>query len=241
MWQHFESICLPVENKRKKIIGGFFFNALCFSLSVLSPPTTHRGDRGGYLRDKMPQASGCSNEGHVTAAWWHERFSRSQVVVKVGVIQSVLNAAAKLIARLPRFTNFHLHDWSFTLAPVWFCYWIQGPPPCIQISTFPCPSYLIDFMSNVSSTSARPLRSADRLDLFVPRARTALSQCSAFAVTGSFIGVNPGMLGSRPPQILGRGSWGVAGRVAGGVVKYYYILSCTWCMLESGDFWREIE
>ena len=33
------------------------------------------------------------------------------------------------------------------------------------------------------------------------------------------------------------GSWGARGLV----VKYYYILSCTGSMFESGDFWREIE
>jgi len=36
----------------------------------------------------------------------------------------------------------------------------------------------------MSSTSARPLHSTDRLGLFVPRVRTALVQCRAFAVTG---------------------------------------------------------
>src|SRR6218665_4008156 len=47
------------------------------------------------------------------------------------------------------------------------------------------PSYLTDFMRKpMSSPSARPLRSADRLDLFVPRVRTALAQCHAFAATG---------------------------------------------------------
>ena len=47
------------------------------------------------------------------------------------------------------------------------------------------PSYLTDIMSKpMSSTSARPLRSTDRLNLFVPRVRTALTQCRHFAVTG---------------------------------------------------------
>ena len=50
------------------------------------------------------------------------------------------------------------------------------------------------------------------------------------------IGVNPGGLGVVTPQILGRGVAGGRGRV----VKYY-ILSCTECMFESGDFCREIE
>ena len=36
----------------------------------------------------------------------------------------------------------------------------------------------------MSSVSACPLRSTDPLDLFVPRVRTALAQCRAFAVTG---------------------------------------------------------
>src|SRR6218665_1082832 len=47
------------------------------------------------------------------------------------------------------------------------------------------PSYLNDFMRKpMSSTSARPLQSTDRLDLLAPRVRTALAQCRAFAVTG---------------------------------------------------------
>jgi len=44
------------------------------------------------------------------------------------------------------------------------------------------------------------------------------------------IGVNPGGFGgSRPPQILGRGSWEGVARGSWKnilVVKYYYILSC---------------
>ena len=36
----------------------------------------------------------------------------------------------------------------------------------------------------MSSTSARPLRSVDRLYLFVSRVRTALAQCRAFGVIG---------------------------------------------------------
>jgi len=40
-------------------------------------------------------------------------------------------------------------------------------------------------------------------------------------------------LGARPPQNLGRGVVGVGN---GRVVKYYYILSCTGSVFESGDF-----
>ena len=47
------------------------------------------------------------------------------------------------------------------------------------------PKYLSDFMHKpLSATSACPLRSTDRLDLFVPRVKSALAQCRAFAVTG---------------------------------------------------------
>src|SRR2546428_12994571 len=47
------------------------------------------------------------------------------------------------------------------------------------------PKYLTDFMHKPhSATSARPLRSTDRLNLFVPRVRSALAQCRAFPVTG---------------------------------------------------------
>jgi len=47
-------------------------------------------------------------------------------------------------------------------------------------------------------------------------------------------GVNPGELGGRDPQILGRGVMGSQGG-RGRVDKYYYILSCTGSMFESGD------
>ena len=48
------------------------------------------------------------------------------------------------------------------------------------------------------------------------------------------IGVNPGELGVETPRFLAGvvGSQWSRGRVA----KYYYILSCTGSMFESGDF-----
>src|SRR6218665_3571821 len=50
-------------------------------------------------------------------------------------------------------------------------------------------------------------------------------------------GVNPGGWWGRDPQILCRGSWGSQGVVGdrGRVVKFYYGLSCTESMFESGD------
>jgi len=75
---------IPVENKRRWFTEGFLFNALCFSFSVLSPPTMHRGGRGRDLRDIMPKLEAAATKD--AAAWRHEKFFRSQVVVKAGVI-----------------------------------------------------------------------------------------------------------------------------------------------------------
>jgi len=47
----------------------------------------------------------------------------------------------------------------------------------------------------------------------------------------SIMGVNPGGLGVVTPRFWSGGLWGRRG-----VVKYYYILSCTGNMFESLDF-----
>ena len=50
------------------------------------------------------------------------------------------------------------------------------------------PKYLSDYMRKpLSASSSRSLRSADRLDLFVLRTRTALAQHRAFAIVGPSI------------------------------------------------------
>jgi len=105
---------------------------------------------------------------------------------RLSPIQSVLNAAARLIAHLPRFTHI-----STYMTEVLHWLWLPLELNSRSSSLYPkpqlglAPSYLTDFMCKpMSSTSAHPLRSADRLDLFVPRARTALVQSCAFAVTG---------------------------------------------------------
>ena len=47
------------------------------------------------------------------------------------------------------------------------------------------PKYLCDSIRRpTSAASLRPLRSSDRLDLFVPRVRTAIAQSRAFACIG---------------------------------------------------------
>ena len=49
------------------------------------------------------------------------------------------------------------------------------------------PKYLCDLLCKpTSAVSLRPLRSLDRLDLFVPWARTAMAQHRAFAIVGPF-------------------------------------------------------
>jgi len=55
------------------------------------------------------------------------------------------------------------------------------------------------------------------------------------------IGVNPGVGGRDPPDFGQGRSWGGSQGGRGRVVKYYYTLSCTGSMFESGDFWRAIE
>jgi len=54
----------------------------------------------------------------------------------------------------------------------------------------------------------------------------------------SAIGINPGGWGCRDTKL---GVVGGRRRDRGRVVKYYYILSCTGGMFESGDFSSEIE
>src|SRR6218665_3349664 len=103
---------------------------------------------------------------------------------RLSAIQSVLNAAARLIALLPRFTHIFTYmteilHWLPIASRIKFK--VHGSKSQLGLA----PSYLTDFMRKpMSSMSARPLRSTARLDLFVPRVRTALAQCRAFAVTG---------------------------------------------------------
>ena len=104
------------------------------------------------------------------------------------MIRLVLNAAARLFARLPRFTHIFTYmtevlHWLPIASRVEFKVFLFVSNSKLGLT----PSYLrpTDFMRKPMSTvSARPLRSADRLDLFLPRVRTALAQCRAFAVNG---------------------------------------------------------
>ena len=72
------------------------------------------------------------------------------------------------------------------MAPDRLSYSIQDPSLVSKSQLGLARRYLTDFMRKpISSISARLLRSTCRLDLFVPRVRTVLAQCRAFAVSGS--------------------------------------------------------
>ena len=109
--------------------------------------------------------------------------------MNINPIQSVLNAAARLIARLPRFSHIstfmtdHLHWLPLTAR-------IQFKILIITHNAFlgQAPRYLCDLIRQPSSaTSVRPLRSLDRRDLLVPWSRTATAQRRAFASVGSLL------------------------------------------------------
>jgi len=114
---------------------------------------------------------------------------------RLSALQSVLNAAARLIARLPRFSHItaymveQLH-WLPLSARIQF----KIIALVLKSKLGFAPKYLRDLIRNpLSSTSLRSLRSADRFDLFVPRVRTTLAQCRSFACVG------PSLWNSLPP------------------------------------------
>ena len=93
--------------------------------------------------------------------------------VRLSPIQSVLNAAARLIARLPKFSHIssfminQLH-WLPLTARIGFKVLILVLKSKLGIA----PKYLRDHIrSPLSSVSHRPLRSLVRHTLFVPRVR----------------------------------------------------------------------
>jgi len=106
--------------------------------------------------------------------------------VRLSPIQSVLNAAARMIARLPKYS----HISSFMINQL---HWLPFPAR-IQFKLLVlvlksklglAPKYLGDHIrSPISASSHRPLRSLERSDFFVPRARTSLAQTRSFAIIG---------------------------------------------------------
>jgi len=98
-------------------------------------------------------------------------------------LQSVLNAAARLIVRFPRTSHIsalmfdHLH-WLPFIAQIQL-------KVLTLIYSCQAPRYLRDLIRLLSSAiSLRPLRSLDHHDLFVPRARTSMAHTRALSITG---------------------------------------------------------
>ena len=106
--------------------------------------------------------------------------------IRLSPLQSVLNAAARLIARLPRSSHIssfmfeHLH-WLPLVARIQ----LKVLTFIYRSCTGRAPQYLHDLIRlPTSATSLRPLRSLDRHDLSVPRARTTMAKIRAFAFIG---------------------------------------------------------
>ena len=112
-------------------------------------------------------------------------------------MQSVLNAAARMIAHLPPYS--HISDyminelhWLPDLARV--RYKVQLLVAKSQHGL--AQKYLCELMSKpLSARSSRPLLSADRCDLLIPWSRSSLSQNRAFAVVG------PALSNDTPPAL----------------------------------------
>ena len=108
---------------------------------------------------------------------------------RLSPLQSVLNAAARLIARLPRFSHIsafmieHLH-WLPLIARIRFKVLFLISRAFLGQA----PRYLCDLIRRpLSAASGRPLRSLDRHDLLVPPTRTATAQYRAYASVGPLL------------------------------------------------------
>ena len=106
--------------------------------------------------------------------------------VRLSPLQSVLNAAARLIARLPRYS--HISTFMFEQL-----HWLPLSARIkfkIIILVFKAqrgfaPKYLSDVLLRpLSASSHRPLRSSNRLELLVPHTRTAMAQSRSFTSIG---------------------------------------------------------
>src|SRR6218665_3167259 len=113
---------------------------------------------------------------------------------RLAPLQSVLNAAARLIARIPRFSPIstfiteQLHWLPFS-ARIHFKIIFLVYKAFLGLA----PSHLCKLiMRPLSAISERPLRSLVRNDVLVPRSRTSTSQQCAFAsVVSSLVELSP--------------------------------------------------
>jgi len=106
--------------------------------------------------------------------------------VRLSPLQSVLNAAARLIARLPRYSHistfmFEQLHWLPLSARIKFKIIIL----VFKAQRGLAPKYLADVLLRpLSASSHRPLRSSNRLELLVPHTRTAMAQSRSFTSIG---------------------------------------------------------
>lgn len=116
---------------------------------------------------------------------------------RLSALQSVLNASARLIARLPRFAHISAYmldvlHWLPITARIHYKILLLVSKS--QQGT--APKYLLNYLRKpLSASSSHSLRSANRFDLFVPRTKTALAQHRAFAVVG------PSIWNDLPPML----------------------------------------
>src|SRR6218665_3057036 len=103
---------------------------------------------------------------------------------RLAPLQTVLNAAARMIARLPPYA--HISDYmikDFHWLPILARVRYKVLVLVTKCQQGLAPRYLCELMSKPrSARSYRPLRSADRCDHLVPWSRTSLSQNRASAV-----------------------------------------------------------
>src|SRR6218665_3077958 len=111
-------------------------------------------------------------------------------------LQTVLNAAARPIAILPRYSHIsyyikeHLH-WL----PIYTRIEYKVLLIVLKAQMGVAPKYLRDVIRlPTSATSLRPLRSMDRRELYVPRARTTMAMSRSFAV------IAPSLWNRLPPS-----------------------------------------
>src|SRR6218665_1095983 len=106
---------------------------------------------------------------------------------RLAPLQTVLNAAARMFARLPPYS--HISDYMFKELH-WLPILARVRYKVLLLVTAKsqqglAPRYLCELVSKPLSTrSSHPLHSADRCDLLIPWSRTSLSQNRAFAVVG---------------------------------------------------------
>ena len=117
--------------------------------------------------------------------------------VRLSPIQSVLNSAARLIARLPKYS--HISTFMFDelhWLPLRARTQFKILTLILKSQRGLAPKYLTKTLLRPHSASShRPLRSSNRLDLLVPRSRTAMAQ------SRSFVSIGPSLWNSLSPSV----------------------------------------